>query len=171
MSKKILSLVLITISMSTSAFAAKYSGRASQSDYSPKSYGSSSAGHMTLDMTALYIRDTKSDGKTDSALRATLGGMFSSIIGLDFVGLYANKSKDYLVGANLKLMPTDWFFIKGGVGAYADKQTRSFQGTPLVGTGIMANLGDGYFLSTEFMHFEKSERKNIGIGAGFGISF
>lgn len=171
MSIKIFTFVITLLSISTSAFAAKYSGRASQSDYSPRSYGSSSAGHMSLDMSALYIRDTKSDGKTDSALRATLGGMFSSLIGLDFVGIYANKSKDYLVGANLKLMPTEWFFIKGGVGAYADKQTRSFQGTPLIGTGIMASLGDGYFLSTEFMYFEKSDRKNIGIGAGLGISF
>ncbi len=165
--------ILVFLFATLNSYAAKYSmGRGSSEYSSSRSYGSSSAGgHMTMDISALYVRDTKPDGLNDSAGKVSLGGMFTSVIGLDFVGMLASKSKDYMVGADLKIMPTDWFFLKGGYGAYAEKTTKTFKATPIIGTGIMANLGDGYYLTSEFMYFEKADRKNVGIGAGLGISF
>lgn len=145
-------------------------GYSRMSEYSG-SRATGGIGHMTADLSAHYVRDTQPDGLTDTAARLSLGGMFATWIGLDLVGMFATKSKDYLVGTDLRLTPTEWFFVKGGLGSYADKKTREFKSTPLAGAGINAGLGDGYYLVSEFTYFERATRKNVTFGAGVGMTF
>ncbi len=174
MSKTKFILISIFALLSVNAFAAaSRAASRSSSDYS--SYSSSrgsSSGSMMVDLQAHYMRDTRPEFPTDTAARLSIGGMFSHWIGLDIFGFYATKSKNYLVGADIKLLPTDWFFLKAGMGAYAEKTSRQFHGTPVFGTGIQANLGDGYVLISEFNYFERAKNsKNISFGVGLGMVF
>lgn len=126
---------------------------------------------MMVDLAVHYVRDTKPEGSTDTAARMSLGGMFTDWLGLDAVGQYQVKSKDYLVGGDLRISPTEWFFVKAGMGAYADKVTREFQTTPLLGGGILARFRGGYYLVSEFSYFQVTQRDNVSFGAGLGMAF
>ncbi len=172
MSKIIFTFVLIltVIAMEGAADAATQRGRSS-SEYSNSRSSGSDGGNMSLDFAIHHIRDTKPDGLTDTGGRLRIGGMLSNSVGIDFVGMRAMKSSDYLIGMDLRLAPTDWFFMKGGMGAYSDKSTREFKATPLAGVGIRANLVDSYYFLSEFTYFERSSRQNVTFGAGVGVTF
>jgi hypothetical protein len=117
------------------------------------------------------VRDTKPDGGTDTAGRFSIGGMFNEWVGLDLQGLYEVRARDYLVGADFRFVPNDWFFLKGGVGGFASKETRSLAITPLFGGGIMAHVTHEVYITTEMSYFSVNNRDNIGFGVGLGTSF
>lgn len=153
---------------------------ASQNSSRQQSFSSSSAGpseghmgrqDMTVDVSMNYVRDLRADGTNDTAARVSLGGMFNHWLGLDIQGLFEIKSQSYLVGTDLKMMPVDWFFLKFGVGGYAQKETNQFRGTPLAGAGIIAPLSREYYVVTETNYFQVEERKNISFGVGLGLVF
>ena len=172
MSKIIFAIALIftVIAMEGAADASMQRAR-STSDYSPSHSSGSGGGNMMLDFAIHHIRDTRPDGLTDTGGRLSIGGMLGNSVGIDFVGMRAMKTSNYLIGADLRLAPTDWFFLKGGMGAYSDKTTREFKATPLAGIGIKASLVDNYYFLSEFSYFERSSRQNVTFGAGVGITF
>lgn len=148
--------------------------RASQSMSFESGGGSSSHGfrqEMLVDLSAHYVRGTKAEDSTDTAGRFSLGGMFSSWIGLDLQGLYEVKSKSYLVGADLRITPNEWFFLKAGAGGYADKSTRALLLTPLFGAGILARMNSDFYFVTESTYFQINKHDNISFGVGLGASF
>lgn len=136
-------------------------------------YGSGGGGRqeMMLDFSTHYVRDTKPDGDTDTAGRFSLGGMFNEWMGLDLQGLLELRSKSYLVGADFRFVPTEWLFLKVGMGGYADKQTRDFRVTGLGGAGIMARISRDYYFVTETSYFSVDDRNNISFGVGLGMLF
>src|SRR4051812_15720587 len=107
MSKLVMTLIL-SLLLPTAAFAAK--GRTMMMA-NTASQESSGRQEMLMDLSVHYVRDTKPDGESDSAARFSIGGMFNEWIGLDVQGLYQGRSKNYLVGADLRLVPNDWFFL------------------------------------------------------------
>jgi len=168
-------LLLCSVAFGQDAFAAKMAPRErpqSESRASSSSSSSSSLSQaMLVDLSAHYMRDTKPDGKSDTAGRFSIGGMFNEYIGLDVQGMFAAKSKDYLIGADLRFAPTEWFFVKGGVGGYAQRDTRELSFTPLAGAGIMATVAQGYYFVTETSYFQMNQRNNISFGVGLGCIF
>ena len=136
---------------------------------SSESRSSSSRQELLIDLSAHYLRDTQPDGSTHTAGRLSVGGMFTSWIGLDVQGLYAVKSKDYLIGTDVRLVPVDWLFFKGGVGGYADKVSHSLRLTPLAGAGIMGRFGQDFYFVTEASYFQVNVRNNISFGVGLGV--
>lgn len=177
MIKKRMGLVLVlALALPSAAHAAhkRYShvAASSEEDYSSSS-SSHSSGHSDLsaDVTLNYLRGTQPDQATDSAPRVSVGGMFSDWIGLDFQGLYSMRSKNFLIGSDLRLMATDWLYIKGGIGGYSDKTTRQFTMTPLAGSGIRIKLSSQTYLLTEANYFQVNRKEYLGIGAGLGMVF
>lgn len=126
---------------------------------------------MLLDVSYHYVRDTKPDGGSDSAARFSIGGMFNEWVGMDFQGLYQVRDKNYLVGGDFRFVPVDWFFLKGGAGAYASKDTHALALTPLFGAGIMAHLTREIYVVTESEYFSVNNRDNISFGVGLGTTF
>ena len=162
----------VSLLMEESALAMKMPhGSSGSYVVSNESHSSSSHQDMMLDIEAHYVRDTNTNGSTDTAGRFSLGGMFNDWLGLDAVGLMEVRSKDYLVGGDLRISPVDWFFIKGGLGGYANKATHAIGFTPLLGGGIMARLTRDYYFVTESNYFQVNDRSNISFGAGFGVTF
>ncbi len=147
-----------------------YSAKRGYSDSSSSSSRSVGAQVMLMDVSAHYVRDMKPDGPTDTAARLSIGGLFSYWVGLDIQGHYHTKSKNYLLGVDIRLMPTEWLFLKGGVGAYAEKVTREFRSTPIAGGGLMARFDEVYLVS-EATHFQVHGRNNISFGLGLGVIF
>lgn len=174
MSKTLLFILVSVFAMEGAALAAK-SPRAAKSSFSfEEASGGSSRGfrqEMLLDVSAHYVRGTKAEDPTDTAGRFSLGGMFTSWLGLDLQGLYEVKSKSYLVGTDIRLAPNEWFFFKVGVGGYADKATRALTFTPLAGSGIMARMTSDFYFVTEMSYFQINKHDNISFGAGLGASF
>lgn len=160
-----------TIVIVPTAYAAKMKSTAQADAGSSYSAASHSHQDMQADLTAHYVRDTNPAGITDSAVRFSVGGMLNQYFGIDVQGLYAARSRDYLIGSNLRFVPNEWLFAKAGLGGYADKKTREIQITPLVGAGMMAKLNRDYYLVTEATYFQVQGRNNIGIGAGLGMLF
>jgi hypothetical protein len=153
----------------TTAQASKGSSRGSYTPVeSRSSYGRQ---EMMIDFSVHYVRDTQPEGQTDTAGRFSLGGMFNEWVGLDAVGQYEARSKSYLVGADFRLVPNEWLFMKFGAGAYSEKLTRTLALTPLAGAGILARLSRDYYFVTEATYFQVDERRNIGFGVGLGLSF
>lgn len=172
--QKISSMLLVTACMvmmtEAGAFAAK-SGPPRPQSFSMQSENHSARQEMMMDLSMHYVRDTNSDGGTDSAARFSIGGMFNEWMGLDVQGLYEVRSKSYLVGANFRFLPVDWFFLKGGAGGYSQKVTNQLALTPLAGAGILARLSRDYYFVTEGSYFTVNERNNISFGVGLGTSF
>lgn len=143
----------------------------------PQSYSGASEGRSTgpqemfLDIGVHYVRDTKPDGESDTAGRFSLGGMFNEWVGMDFQGLYQVRDKNYLVGGDFRFVPTDWFFLKAGAGAYSSKVTHSMAVTPLFGAGIMAHLTREIYVVTESEYFSVNSHDNISFGLGLGTNF
>ncbi len=127
---------------------------------------------MNLDLSAMFVRDTRPIGSSDTGTKVSLGGMFASWVGLDALGMYELKSKSFLVGADVRLVPIDWLFLKAGAGAYNDRLTRSLKATPVLGVGLMARFTEYYYMTVESMYFQGPDNgKNIGVGAGLGLIF
>ena len=124
-----------------------------------------------MDLTINYLRGTQPDQATDTAPRFSIGGMFTDWVGLDFQGIYTARSKNFLVGADLRLAPVEWLYVKGGIGGYSDKATRQFTVTPLAGTGIRVHLTQKSYFVTEATYYQVNREEFIGIGAGLGVSF
>ncbi|MEW6057194.1 MAG: hypothetical protein AB1540_11325 [Bdellovibrionota bacterium] len=164
---------LLALMNSSTAWAAKHSAKNwnNSSESESRSYSSSGPKEMFLDVSAHYVRDTKPEGLSGTAGRFSIGGMFNPWLGLDLQTLYEIKSKSYLVGADMRIAPTDWFFLKGGLGGYAHKETRQFRITPVAGGGILARLSREYYFVTETSYFQVNGRSNVSFGGGFGISF
>lgn len=133
--------------------------------------GAVSHQHMLMDFSGHYVRDTKPDGLSDTAARFSIGGMFSEWVGLDLQGLFKAKSASYLIGADIRLVPVEWLFVKVGVGGYSDRSTRTFQTTPLAGTGIKADITDMWYFLTEMSYFQAAGRSNVAVGTGLGVVF
>jgi hypothetical protein len=131
----------------------------------------SSSSDLMMDVSVHYVRDTQAGGATDTAARFSLGGMFTSLIGLDVQGLYETRSKNYLVGGDIRLAVTDWFFMKGGIGGYSDKQTQELKLTPIAGAGIMAHMNRDFYLVTEGSYFQVTNQNNLSFGVGLGCYF
>lgn len=171
----VLAVLIVFVGAVAEAHAAK--GRmtvsSSHSDDSGERHIGSVGGRqdMLLDLSVHYVRDTKQDGGTDSAGRFSVGGMFNEWIGLDLQGLYEVRSKSYLVGADFRFVPNDWFFLKGGVGGYSNKATHELSLTPTGGAGIMARLTKEFYLLTEAAYFNINDRNNISFGVGLGVIF
>lgn len=127
--------------------------------------------NMIVDVSVVYVRDTQASGPTDTAGKFSLGGNFNEWWGMDAQGLYQIHAKNYLVGADLRFMPIDWFFIKGGLGAYSEKTTNSLNMTPLAGAGIMAHVTRDYYILTETSYFSSDDHSNISFGVGLGFMF
>ncbi len=155
---------LIALNPAMAAKGASYSEGSSGKNYSAFS-------GMNLDVSAFYLRQTKTEGTSDFATRASLGGMFTQSVGMDLTGMYETKSSNYLVGANLHVLPVQWLFLKGGVGGYSERQTKQFQVVPILGGGIRAAFSDTYQLVSELIYFQTKTAQNIGFGAGVGILF
>ncbi len=151
----------------TQAFAAK----GAPQSYSTASESRPTSQQMMMDLSVHYVRDTKPEGGTDSAARFSIGGMFNEWVGLDLQGLYEVHSKSYLVGGDLRFAPVDWFFLKGGVGGYSQKETNTMTLTPLAGAGILAHLNREYYFVTEASYFTINDRNNMSFGVGFGTHF
>lgn len=157
--------------LATPDFAKAAMRSVSRGEFSSGGGSSSSGSKMLVDLSAHYVRDTKPDGAKDTAGRLSIGGMFNSWVGLDLQGMYQVKSKNYLVGTDLRLAPTEWFFLKGGIGAYADKLTGEFKTTPLAGAGILATLTQEIYAVSEFSYFQFNRRNNVSFGVGVGAMF
>ncbi|MBI3558600.1 MAG: hypothetical protein HY074_20215 [Deltaproteobacteria bacterium] len=163
-----LSVVCSLVAVENGAFASK----GAPQSYSTASESSRPSGQeMLMDLSVHYVRDTKPEGGTDSAARFSIGGMFNEWVGLDLQGLYEVHSKSYLVGTDFRFVPVEWFFLKGGAGAYADKNTNSMTLTPLAGAGIKARLSREYYFVTEASYFTINDRNNISFGVGLGTHF
>lgn len=127
---------------------------------------------VSVDFTALYVRDTAAGGASDTGGRLSLGGMFTSWIGMDGLGLFEVKSKSYLVGGDIRLVPINWLYFKAGAGAYSNKETHELKPTPIIGAGFKGNFTEYYYMLAEGMAFQTSEnRRNIGFGVGLGLVF
>jgi hypothetical protein len=126
---------------------------------------------MMLDLSVHYVRDTSPDGATDTAAKFSLGGMFNEWLGLDATALLEGRSRNYLVGGDLRIVPIDWFFLKGGAGVYADKLTHALKSTPLAGAGVLAHINRDVYFVTESSYFSVNDRSNITFGAGLGFMF
>jgi hypothetical protein len=127
---------------------------------------------MNLDLSAMFVRDTRPIGGSDTGAKLSVGGMFASWIGLDALGMYHIKSKSFLVGGDIRLVPIDWLYFKAGGGAFNDRLTRSLKATPILGMGLMARFTEYYYMNVESMYFTGPDGgKNIGVGAGFGLIF
>lgn len=162
------SLVLLVASMSNLAHAAR---ARSGAYYSAGESHSAGGQEILFDISFHHVRDVKADGLTDNAARASIGGMFTSWLGLDLQGLYEMNSKAYMVGADFRLVPTDWFFLKAGFGGYASSDSHDLKAAPLGGAGIMARFTHDFYLVTEATFFQIQDRNNIGFGAGLGVMF
>jgi len=167
---------VLSLSLANAALAAKSSSRSSggHSYASSSSESSSSSGgpaNMMMDLSYHYLRSTSVDGQTDSALRGSVGGMFEEWLGLGVVGIYQVRAQSYLVGADVRLMPTEWFFVKAGAGAYGDKSSRELKATPIAGAGIMARISRGAYVVTETSTFMAFDRTHVSFGAGLGFLF
>lgn len=171
MSKTILFVLVSVLAMESAAFAAKSPKPKSGFNFEESSSSRGFRQEMLLDVSAHYVRGTKAEDPTDTAARFSLGGMFTSWLGLDLQGLYEIKSKSYLVGSDIRLTPNEWFFVKVGVGGYADKATRALTFTPLAGAGIMARMTSDFYFVTEMSYFQINKHDNISFGAGLGASF
>jgi hypothetical protein len=97
--------------------------------------------------------------------------MFSSWLGLDLQATMEVQSKSYLVGADFRISPIDWFFMKAGMGGYSSPDSKALKATPLGGAGIMARVTRDFYLVTEATYFQVEQRHNVGFGAGLGLSF
>jgi hypothetical protein len=158
--------------VSTQTFAATRASRSSSSmDVRESSSSRSVQQQILVDVSGLFVRDTKEGGKAGPAGKLSIGGMFTDWIGVDFTGLYESNSKSYLLGSDIRLMPTDWFFLKGGIGGYSEKKNGALRMTPLAGTGIMARMSSDLYFLTEASYFQVQERSNLGVGVGFGVAF
>ena len=158
--------------MSAVSVEASASGRSmSKSPEYSGSGGSSSSAGMMADIAAHYVRDTRPDGTSDVGTKLSIGGMFSGSVGMDLVGMYEVKSANYLVGANLRVSPVSWLFLKGGIGGFAQRDNRVFQIVPLGGLGITAPISDVYYFLSEANYFQTRTAQNISFGAGLGMHF
>lgn len=171
-------LFFIAFSMATAfvgrkALAAKprASSYSSSSENESPRRSSRSGYDMSVDVTANYVRDTKPDGGTDSAGRFSVGGMFTEWMGLDFQALYEVRSESYLVGADIRIVPIEWLFIKGGFGGYSHKITRELSLSPLASVGIIVHLPSDFYFLTEVSTFNVNDRNKISFGAGLGARF
>lgn len=127
---------------------------------------------MSLDVTAMYVRDTRPIGGSDTGAKLNLGGMFASWVGMDAMTMYEIKSKSFLIGADLRLVPIDWLFFKVGAGGFADRTTKEFRATPIAGAGFMGRFTEYYYMVAEGIYFEgPGGGKNVGFGAGLGFIF
>lgn len=174
MKMKIVLATICAIALGSSAVAAKRKAPINISDDdAPSSSYRRSANHteLMMDLTVNYLRGTQPDQETDTAPRMSVGGMFSDWIGLDFQGLYTARSKNFMVGADVRLHPVDWLYFKGGVGGYSDKATREFTVTPLFASGIRLRMTQQSYFVTEASYFQVNRREYMGIGAGLGVSF
>lgn len=130
-----------------------------------------SSSEIFLDVSAHYVRDIEAYGDTDTAARLSIGGQFAPWIGLDFVGLYQKHAKNYLIGADLRLKPTEWFFLKGGVGGYSDKVSKAIQLAPLAGAGILGRLSSSSYVVAEANYFQVNLKNFLSFGIGLGLIF
>lgn len=173
----VVAVAITMIAVESRAWAAKAPGGAMSGNVhrlTAADLGSSSGGgrkEMMLDLSMHYVRDVGATGATDSAPRFSLGGMFNDWLGMDAVGLYQLKSKNYLVGGDFRVVVIDWFYVKGGVGAYSNKQTRALSFTPLASAGMQAFMNNSYYINAESSYFTVDDRSNISFGLGLGVSF
>jgi len=144
---------------------------AAPQSYSSSGGSSSSRNQMMMDVGVQYVRDTKPDGSSDTAGRFSLGGMANDWVGVDGQGMFEGRSKNYLVGGDVRLVPMDWFFIKLGGGAYADKETNSLIPPPIMGAGILAHVTRDIYFVTEGSYFSVNTHDNITFGVGLGTNF
>lgn len=127
---------------------------------------------MNLDVSAVYVRDTKPVGGSDTGVKLNLGGMFSSWVGLDAIGMLELKSKSYLVGSSLRLVPIDWLYFRLGAGGYSDRTTKEIKATPIVGAGLVGRFSEYYYMTAEGLAFNGTDGgRNIGFAAGLGMIF
>ena len=169
--------LIIAVLISNMAWAAKSkppsaAQQASSSNSSDeRGYSGSVSGQINMDSTVHYVRDTATGGDSDTAIKFSIGGMFIPWLGLDGVGIYQIKSQNFLVGTDIKVVPVDWLYFKGGVGGYSDRRTRELKLSPLAAAGIKANINRDIYLVTETTYFQVSSQSNLSFGAGFGFSF
>ena len=155
-----------------SSMAASGGGRASKPMGSSGSENLKYRYEMSVDLSAMYVRDMSPQGPTDTAIKLNLGGLFTSWAGLDALGLYEVKSKSFLVGSTLRLIPIDWLFFKIGGGGFSDKATHEIKGTPILGAGLMGRFTEYYYLVAEATYFKASEStRNAGLSIGLGLIF
>jgi hypothetical protein len=127
---------------------------------------------MSFDLSAMYTRDTRPVGGSDTGVKINLGGLFDSWIGLDALAMMEVKSKSYLVGGGLRLVPIDWLFLRVGGGGYADRQTKEIKATPILGTGFIGRFSQYTYMTAEGLYFTGTDGgRNISFGAGLGIIF
>jgi hypothetical protein len=165
---------VILLAMPHKALAAKASSSSSSSSSSGGggSYSTSSVIHgMTLDLSGVYLRETKAQGLSDAGGKICLGGMFGQNVGMDLQGTYEVRSANFLVGADVRLVPVSWLFLKVGVGAYNQKETRQLSVVPLGGLGINAPITDTWYLLAESAYFQTRTSGNLNFGAGLGAKF
>lgn len=167
---RFLFVALLSLAMADISVAAKHSSFA-QSDGDEGRSSGGGARQMMADVSLNYIRNTQPDGKSDTAGKVSVGGMFNHWLGLDILGMYGVRTNNYLVGADFRLVPTEWLFMKGGIGGYSDKVSGTFKSTPIFGAGINARIDRSYYVTTEATYFQVSSANNIGVGVGLGIYF
>ena len=168
MSKKLfLIFSLIIFAQSSTALAASRS----QSGYSSSNNSGGFFSGMMLDLSAVYLRDTRPEGISGVGTRASLGGMLSQNVGIGLQGTYELKTNNYLVGADIRLMPVSWLFFKAGIGGYSLKESKQFMVVPMGGFGINAPITEVWYLVAEATYFQARNVNNITFGAGLGVHF
>ena len=160
-------MLLVTLSLAPSSFAA---GRGGQSQ--PSREELKHRYEMSLDVAGMYVRDTRPIGGSDTGAKLNLGGTFTDWIGMDAMAMYEIKSKSFLVGGDIRLMPIEWLFFKAGAGGFSDRETKEFRATPILGAGFMGRFTEYYYMVAEGLYFSgPGGGKNVGFGAGLGFIF